>query len=112
MKQPLLLSCMLLACLGAASGQAPPTPRTPPPPTVPAQPSQSADCTQRGARPEGSTTGQAGRPLSDKLAEADGVLCPPSGVDPEIRAPTPNTGRMPVIPPPGSPGGDPRVRPK
>ena len=27
-------------------------------------------------------------------------------VDPEIKAPTPDVGRMPVIPPPGSPGGD------
>jgi hypothetical protein len=40
------------------------------------------------------------------------VLCPPAGVDPEIRAPTPQGGNMPVIPPPGSPGGDPSIRPK
>jgi hypothetical protein len=50
--------------------------------------------------------------LGDKLARSDGVLCPPAGVDPEIRAPTPETGNTPVIPPPGSPGGDPTVRPK
>jgi hypothetical protein len=31
----------------------------------------------------------------------------PPGVDPEIRAPTPDAGNTPVIPPPGSPGGDP-----
>jgi hypothetical protein len=62
--------------------------------------------------PEGSTTGQRAEPLGDKLARSDGVLCPPSGVDPEIRAPTPDAGNMPVIPPPGSPGGDPNVRPK
>ncbi len=55
------------------------------------------------------TTGES---LSDKLARTDGVLCPPSNVDPEIKAPTPDAGRMPVIPPPGSPGGDPSVRPK
>ena len=59
------------------------------------------------------TVGQSNEPLSDKLAQSDGVLCPPSGVDPEIRAPTPpDTGKMPVIPPPGSPGGDPGLRPK
>jgi hypothetical protein len=46
------------------------------------------------------------------LAKSDGVLCPPSGIDPEIRMPTPDTGNTPVIPPPGSPGGDPTVRPK
>lgn len=57
------------------------------------------------ARTEGSGN------LSDKLARTDGVLCPPN-VDPDIWAPTPENGRMPVIPPPGGPGGDPSVRPK
>jgi len=37
---------------------------------------------------------------------------PPAGIDPQMRAPTPDTGNTPVIPPPGSPGGDPTVRPK
>jgi hypothetical protein len=50
--------------------------------------------------------------LSNRLAQSDGVICPPPAVDPEIRLPTPETGRTPVIPPPGSPGGDPSVRPK
>jgi len=52
-----------------------------------------------------------GENLSDKLARNDGVLCPPN-VDPDIKAPTPETGKMPVIPPPGSPGGDQSVKPK
>ena len=56
------------------------------------------------------TTG-SGANLSDTLAQSDGVLCPPS-VDPDIKAPTPNAGKMPVIPPPGSPGGNPNVQPK
>jgi hypothetical protein len=59
--------------------------------------------------PRGSVT--TGENLSDKLARTDGVLCPPN-VDPGIRLPTPDTGRTPVIPPPGSPGGDPSVQPK
>jgi hypothetical protein len=50
--------------------------------------------------------------LSDKLARSDGVICPPDHVDPQIKAPTPQGGPMPVIPPPGSPGGDPNVHPK
>ncbi len=50
--------------------------------------------------------------LSQRLAQSDGVICPPPGIDPEIRLPTPDTGRTPVIPPPGSPGGDPSIRPK
>ena len=64
------------------------------------------------AAPEGTTTGQRAEPLGDRLARSDGVLCPPAGVDPEMHAPAPDTGKMPVIPPPGSPGGDPTVRPK
>jgi hypothetical protein len=56
------------------------------------------------------TTG-SGTNLSDKLAQSDGVLCPPN-VDPAIKAPTPDVGNMPVIPPPGSPGGNPNVQPK
>jgi hypothetical protein len=49
--------------------------------------------------------------LSDKLDRSGGVICPPN-VDPHIKAPTPNTGNMPVIPPPGTPGGNQSVQPK
>jgi hypothetical protein len=49
--------------------------------------------------------------LSEKLEQTDGILCPPD-IDPAIKVPTPDTGRMPVIPPPGGPGGDPTIRPK
>jgi hypothetical protein len=56
--------------------------------------------------------GPPGQNLSDKLARTEGVLCPPPNVDPEILAPTPDVGKTPIIPPPGSPGGDPSVRPK
>jgi hypothetical protein len=59
-------------------------------------------------RPQGDATGN----LSDKLARSGGVICPPEHVDPEIRQPTPPGGPMPVIPPPGSPGGDQSVQPK
>lgn len=62
---------------------------------------------------EAARPGAAGdQTLSEKLAQTDGVLCPPANVDPDIRAPTPQTGPMPVIPPPGGPGGDQSVRPK
>jgi len=50
--------------------------------------------------------------LSDKLAKSGGVICPPEHVDPEMRQPTPPGGAMPVIPPPGSPGGDQSIQPK
>jgi len=55
---------------------------------------------------------QPGASLSDKLARSNGVICPPAGVDPEIREPTPPGGSMRVIPPPGTPGGNPNVEPK
>ena len=53
-------------------------------------------------------------PLSEKLDRSGGVLRPPGGVDPEIHvpAPDPDPKTTPVIPPPGSPGGDPNVQPK
>jgi hypothetical protein len=115
MKHSLFL-CGLMAVSGAAIAQAPPAPATPPAQTAPPVPAN--DCApMRPVPPRGTVapegyTGQRAEPLGDKLAKSDGVLCPPSGVDPEIRAPTPDTGNTPVIPPPGSPGGDPSLRPK
>ena len=116
MKHSFLL-CWLMALSGAASAQAPSGPATPPAQTAPPAPANNCapmrPVPPRGTVvPEGSTTGQRAEPLGDKLAKSDGVLCPPSGVDPEIHAPTPDTGNTPVIPPPGSPGGDPNLRPK
>jgi hypothetical protein len=85
----------------------------------PPAPNRPANCApmREGSVPgtntqDAQTTGQSREPLGDRLARSDGVLCPPSGVDPEMRAPTPQGGNTPVIPPPGSPGGDPTVRPK
>jgi hypothetical protein len=50
--------------------------------------------------------------LSDKLARSGGAICPPEHVDPEIKQPTPPGGAMPVIPPPGNPGGDQSIHAK
>jgi len=116
MKLSLLMVGLLLAASADAIAQAPPTPATPPQQTAPPPPQSPANCESMGsngkrAQPD-VTVGRSNEPLGDKLAKSDGVLCPPSGVDPEIRAPTPDTGKTPVIPPPGSPGGDPSLRPK
>jgi hypothetical protein len=117
MKLTLLISILLVSA-GSATAQAPPTPSTPAQQTAPPAPNRAANCAPMekgalpGATPEGETTGQSREPLGDKLARSDGVLCPPAGVDPEMRAPTPDAGKTPVIPPPGSPGGDQSVRPK
>ena len=115
----MIASCALAMSCGIASAQKPPEPATPAQQTAPPAPARSANCAPMApngatgsATPDSSTVGRANEPLGDKLAKSDGVMCPPSGVDPEIRAPTPDTGNTPVIPPPGSPGGDPTVRPK
>ena len=50
--------------------------------------------------------------LSDKLAQSKGVICPPERLDSAIRKAPPAGGSIEVIPPPGSPGGDPTVQPK
>jgi hypothetical protein len=49
--------------------------------------------------------------LGQKLNESNGVICPPD-IDSGMNAPTPDGGKTPVIPPPGSPGGNPNVQPK
>jgi hypothetical protein len=52
--------------------------------------------------------------LSEQLDENKGVIEPPAVGDAEIHAPAPDPtpGTTTVIPPPGSPGGDPTVEPK
>jgi hypothetical protein len=56
------------------------------------------------------TTGSS--TLSDQLSQSKGVICPPAGIDPGISVPPSGGGRTPVIPPPGTPGGDPSIQPK
>lgn len=78
----------------------------------PSGPSTQRDCSQNGvaAPPTGETTNQ---PLGERLSQSKGVICPPQGVDPEIvNKPPPGNPVTPVIPPPGSPGGDPSRQPK
>jgi hypothetical protein len=50
---------------------------------------------------------------SSSLSHSRGVISPPGNVDPQMKQTPPSAGdRMPVIPPPGSPGGDQSVKPK
>jgi len=53
-----------------------------------------------------------GKDLSQQLAQSNGVICPPPHIDQGIKKPAAPIGTMPVIPPPGSPGGNPNVQPK
>ena len=54
-----------------------------------------------------------GESLAKRLDRTDGVIKPPSDVDPGInaRVPDPNPNTTPVIPPPGT-NGDRRIQPK
>ena len=83
---------------GAAEKGAPP-PETPSRQTVPEAASPGA-------------SGSASEPLSDKLERQDGVIRPPRGVDPKMTQSPPAEGKTPVIAPPGSPGGEPGIKPK
>ena len=56
--------------------------------------------------------GRSSEPLSDKLAQSKGIICPPAGVDREMQVTPPGGGQLKVVPPPGTPGGDPNVQPK
>ena len=58
------------------------------------------------------TVGSADPNLSDRLSDSKGIICPPAGVDPESTVRPPPTRDRNVIPPPGSPGGNPDVQPK
>jgi hypothetical protein len=51
-------------------------------------------------------------PLSDRLAQSNGVICPPTGMDRDMQVTPPGGGRLKVIPPPGSPGGNRNVQPE
>ena len=122
MKHALFFAVGLPLVVSGAVAQAPPSVTNPSQPIASAPPTeQAANCAPTASAPsrgtdiippDGTTTGQASEPLADKLAKSDGVLCPPAGIDPEIHAPTPDAGNTPVIPPPGSPGGNPNVQPK
>jgi hypothetical protein len=67
-----------------------------------AQNSDSKACTEQE---------RSNQTLSQKLGQTNGVICPPD-IDRGMKAPTPDAGKTPVIPPPGSPGGNPNIQPK
>ena len=65
-----------------------------------AQPINSKACSEQE---------RSNQTLSEKLGQTHGVICPPD-IDRGMKAPTPDAGKTPVIPPPGSPGGNPNPR--
>lgn len=106
-----VLAGALMAATAAA--QAPPRTNPSAPKAGLAAPDGCADSRATiGQGGEVRTSKPDNQDLSERLARSNGVICPPEQVDPAIKAPTPQGGSMPVIPPPGSPGGDTRVQPK
>jgi hypothetical protein len=53
-----------------------------------------------------------GDTLSERLERCGGVIPPPRGIAPDNTIRPPDPGTTPVIPPPGSPGGNQDVDPK
>ena len=83
------------------------------PPDAPQSDVEGKPDPQQDPRSTGSV-GASSAPLSEKLNRTDGVIRPPANIAPEmaVRPPEPNPGTTRVIPPPGSPGGDPTLEPK
>lgn len=97
MRRALLLAAMVMLPLAAAAQAPPRTER-------PAQPPS------RGDGPRGNDVIEG--PVQPRIPR--GVLRPPGNVDPGIQAPAPvpRPGTTPVIPPPGTPGGEASPRPR
>ena len=70
------------------------------------------DCAPSGDSNAPTVGGGPARDLSDKLADSQGVICPPPSGDRDMQVAPPGGGKLKVIPPPGSPGGDQSVQPK
>ena len=113
MKRILVLSLAAVGCATVALAQNPEVLNQQAPNMPPLQQMPAEKIEPNGIQPrdEPSSTGST---LSDKLEQSDGVIRPPANISPDITvpAPVPNPGTTPVIPPPGSPGGNQQVDPK
>ena len=74
------------------------------------EPNARAGAGQPSGRP---TVPPASGTTSSDLSRSGGVITPPADVDPDMKQnPPPSGATMPVIPPPGTPGGNPALKPK
>lgn len=117
MKRVLILSTILAAGLGtAAMAQNPEVLQQQAPNMPPLQqmPAEKVEPNTNGTDTNGPAETGSTNTLSDKLERSDGVIRPPENATPDITvpAPVPDPGTTPVIRPPGSPGGNPRLDPK
>jgi hypothetical protein len=95
--------------------------QTPPASDPPVRPKAELNNNPTHCVPSRETVGQGSdvdvkkpsrKSLSRQLAQSNGVICPPPHIDQGMTKPAPPAGTMPVIPPPGSHGGNPHVQPK
>ena len=100
------LSITALILVAAPAMAQNPQPTSPTNPTVPVAPPNSASPPPEKIAPPDGT-------LSDRLSQQKGTITPPN-VDPgmTVSPPAHSGATTPVIPPPGSPGGNPSVVPK
>ena len=93
----LATSLLLLLATGLASAQ------TQTPPAQPKQPHPVPNTATTNCAPPSSTSGsgQSGSDLSNKLAQSNGVICPPATTDPGMQVAPPQGGALKVVPPPG-----------
>jgi hypothetical protein len=98
--------------MGALSTSAALAQAQPPAVPSPTQPEHNPrDCMPSGTN--GLSQPRTNPPVNEQgSSPSTGVICPPPGIDPDISVPPVGGGRTPVIPPPGTPGGDPSVQPK
>jgi hypothetical protein len=118
MKYVVVCSVLMLAATPALAqnpGTAAPENPTVPmaPQNAPAAPPERIAPHPGVAAPSAPTPSAGNGTLSDQLSKKQGTVAPPN-VDPgmTVGPSTGSAGRMPVIPPPGSPGGNNSVVPK
>jgi hypothetical protein len=101
---PYLLAGLLLAAglvPGAVAQERNPPQSQPTPPPSPG-----------GSSGPNSGSGQSPRSPGEELNHSGGVLQPPPTPDAGVVSPPSEGSSMPVIPPPGTPGGNPQLKPK
>ena len=110
-----MLGALAALALPYAGHSQNPQPAPPGQTETPLAPPNSPSPPPEQIRPANPSDGAAGgQTLSDRLSRQQGTLQPPTTIDPGITKPVPQrgAGTMPVIPPPGTPGGDQKVVPK
>jgi hypothetical protein len=81
---------------------------------VPSPPPSAGGDKAAPTQPDEDLSASSAGSLSHQLNRSGGVIYPPANIDPGLTQPAPDLGphSMPVIPPPGTPGGNPDIKPK